>query len=270
MIFYIDKRHSWCNSNGIKKNPADYRTSLSSWLSYFFWNKVSWGPQEGEGLCLSIKQTSWLLSKWVTKLFLILAFKYFDVIFFCFVLIFMQNKLKLNWFQQKVVFFRVPLDFCPALCSTTPPSPSNLPEKLIICHIASVLSRTPMRGSSRKNKTPIPVRPFLNRALDATTKLGRWTHGAILMCFGLFGCIQRGHLRPGFLFTVTAVNGTMQLLFSFLPQTKVTHRGSLCSTRDLVHPLPSYSQSRQHGEGHILLTAGLNTKSLPLKAHTVK
>ena len=55
----------------------------------------------------------------------------------------------LNWSAELAVFFRVPLDVCPDLQSTLLPLPgaSNLPEKLIICHIASVLSRTLMRSS---------------------------------------------------------------------------------------------------------------------------
>lgn len=57
--------------------------------------------------------------------------------------------------EELCILLRPFLDFRPALQSTPLPLPraSNLTEKLIICHIASVLSRTPMRssGSSRNN-----------------------------------------------------------------------------------------------------------------------
>lgn len=67
----------------------------------------------------------------------------------------MLSSPNMSWIQRSSVFFWVPSDFSPALQSTPLPLPlaSNLPEKLIICHIASVLSRTPMRssGSPRNN-----------------------------------------------------------------------------------------------------------------------
>lgn len=41
-----------------------------------------------------------------------------------------------------------------------PPRASNLPEKLIICHISSVLSRTPMRSSRWQSKNKEPCQAF--------------------------------------------------------------------------------------------------------------
>ena len=74
-------------------------------------------------------------------------------------------------------------------------------------------------------------------------------HRSILMCFSLFGFIQRAHLRHGFLFTVTVVNGTMQPVFFLSTPNKVTQRLSVL----LVHPLTSYNQTKHHGEGNIYL-----------------
>lgn len=112
-------------------------------------------------------------------------------------------------------------------------------------------------GSSRNNSLSGLL---LNRALDAAlaTKLGQWTHRAILMCFSLFGCIQLGHLRPGFLLTVTAVNGTMRLLFPFYHKQSYTEAFCAVSETQFILFLPTVIQTTWRG-GHPIYCWGKNT-----------
>lgn len=68
------------------------------------------------------------------------------------------------------------------------------------------------------------------------------------MCFSLFWFHPLGHLRPGFLFSETAVSGTMQPLFFLSTPNKVTQRPSVLSSSSSF--LPS---TEQHEEGNILI-----------------
>lgn len=148
--------------------------------------------------------------------------------------------------DELAVSFRVPQTF--ALLSRAPPLPlpraSKLPEKLIICHIASVLRHT-LKRSSRRNSPVGPLNPVLDAA--PATEVGPRTYGAILMCFSLFGRIQRGHLRRVSFSLWQQSMG--QCSYSFPLQPKYSSTDARCAITDLFRPLPSSHPPNNMKEG---------------------
>lgn len=141
--------------------------------------------------------------------------------------------------NKLAVFFRVPSEFCPALPSTPLPLPraSNLPEKLIICHIASVLRRTLMRSSGSREETPCQA---FERGFGSSVGHQTWpvnstqSHLDVLQPFFLC-CIQWGHLRAVSFSLGQQSMGQCGYSFPLYP--KQSNTDALCAIRDSV---PSY------------------------------